>query len=172
MRTNIWLLFALWPLSLVNALSISIQASPNTVGASPALLSLMMVPEQKIPVSGGLRLTLPTQFNSAHFGCKVLEPRALSLKSCTLQNSKRDAVLVLDDPLPAFSQVFLEIAGAVNPSSTSQNRDYVMSSFNASQLTLETASGLSLLQLAPAPLTAFSVTPGSDMIGAVTWLDI
>ena len=58
-----------------------------------------------------------------------------------------------------FTQVTLEIRGVNNPASTALNKNYQVSTFNSSGITIETAGNLSLLQFQPAALTAFAFVP-------------
>ena len=112
------------------AMSANIQASPSLVGAEPALLSVMLETEYTVPSGGGFRISLPTQFDSEAFDCKLLEPQTVSMASCTIENSTGDAIMVLSGQIGAFEQVYLEVDGAQNPQSTSLNKDFGVSSFD------------------------------------------
>ena len=80
--------------------------------------------------------------------------------------------MTIDGILPPFASVYLEVNGAASPSSTALNKDYTVSSFNASGITLETRGNLSLVQFQPAPLTEFAFVPERSDFGAKTSVDI
>ena len=68
--------------------------------------------------------------------------------------------------------MFLELSGLQNPSSTADNSDFLVSTFDQSQSTIEVASGLQLVSFGPAELTNFNVQPESDVLGAKTSIEI
>ena len=66
----------------------------------------------------------------------------------------------------------MAITGVQNPASTYLNKDFRVSSFDASIVTIEMASGLKLQSLKPGVLTDFAVAPRNKQFGTDTTLTI
>ena len=88
----------------------------------------MLETEEFIPNSGGFRVSVPTAFDSGSFNCEILEPQSVSLANCYLSDG--DALLIINNSIDAFEQVFLEISGLQNPSSTSENAGFQVTTFS------------------------------------------
>ena len=89
------------------------------------------------------------------------------MTGCTIEGENQ-ALLKIGNSIAQFSQVYLEISGVLNPASTALNKDYQVSTFNASGITIEMAGNLNLVQFQPAALTEFAFLPESDRFGAKT----
>ena len=100
----------------------------------------------------------------------MLEPQNLQISSCQLIDDNYTAIMTLQGRLQAYTEIYLEVSGAQNPMSTSMNKGISVSSLNANDVTLETASNLSILHLKPAVLSGFTAIPESPVLGMTTAL--
>ena len=160
--------------SLTEALSAQIQASPNTVGASNSLLILALGIKETIPIGGGLQIASPVEFSQRNFSCTVFEPLQLAeIAACEISSTAKQArVIFKKASIEAGTEIYMQLHGAANPPSTAKNRGYRVRSFDQQSQTIEAAEGLSILNLQPAVLNDFKISPESQELGATTAVNL
>jgi hypothetical protein len=68
------------------------------VGASSAVISINLIPEQAIPKMGGFRIIVPTLINSVGFTCKIVDPLSVLVSACTIEKANQ-AVLKISNSI-------------------------------------------------------------------------
>ena len=93
-----WLLLLLHATLLATqqafALDVDLRASPSVVGASSAVISISLIPEQTIPKLGGFRIIVPTLINSTGFACKIVDPLSIVVASCSIEKGTHAVLMI------------------------------------------------------------------------------